>query len=556
MKINSMKFFVGLLLTFSIFPLRNLAQSGSSLKETNLELSTKMDYNGWEAKLTDPLQLQATVYNPFLQQNVKSTLGKMALTSIDSYYQWSLFEKTYFTYDVKGRTLSKKAGEQVETWEYDDENLSYVHVSPIIGKTIYKFNQAGKIIELEIIKNGSTKTYYQYDSLLNLIEASLTTVDISGIIIYGQKDYYSYQNGSYMTSHAIYTKNNSNQEYKLASRNEYSYTPSNRPLSIIKLMGDQLDTIHTEIWEYIPYSTNQNDSLVTYKYKDFIYQKLSKTDISMYDSIGNQIEEHKFIYDIINNSWFEQSRSLQTYDSINLLALKYNYSRTKPDTTWTITKSTYFYDSLFQLSEVLSFLRVDTIWDTITQTIYSYVLSPLFTNIHVYSFKNGNKTTTFEQILHENGGASVTEYSEDYYSYAHYNTAYRNEDVILPSGYTHSSIGYMVSSAGQEYPQYGSHGSSFADFNYSTIWLLGQLETGIPLKLKAYPNPVSTMLTVETSEETTATLELFNSHGQMVGSFPIMQKATIPVQQLAKGIYFLRMVNNGISFGTSKFVKE
>jgi hypothetical protein len=500
--------------------------------------------------------LPKEVYNPFVQDKIKSSQEMMALDSIDHFEM--KYGTEYFSYDTKGRTTSINQGYCLHhTWVYNDEALSYITTKyencDTTLQEYYKFNIDGKLIEYKNLITNEL-THYFYDALSNITGTSFWDAD--GFL--SKKTSYSYQNGSTLTKYSAYSKNPGDLEWTLDALQTLTYTPDNKPIKTLYLSRQQgsLDTLYIEEWEYLPFTSSQKDSMVTYVHTDEneAWHPVQK-QVNLYDIDGNHLESHEMYYNISSTGLNCVEHNIMLYDTNHLLSIEHD---SLYGNEW---KTYYSYDSLLRLKEYTRYKFIGTIWDISNQMNYNYIESPKFTEFtKYYYYDNGEPYITYEQKLNSGEAYARFYIPGDLSESVYYNISYPNENVILPIGYAPGYLfghgEYMVTRVTSTITQgYSTLWREFY-YYYSPISLAGIGETEEHPMLKAYPNPASTMLTVETSEETTATLELFNSHGQMVGSFPIMQKATIPVQQLAKGIYFFRMVNNGISLGASKFVKE
>ena len=101
-------------------------------------------------------------------------------------------------------------------------------------------------------------------------------------------------------------------------------------------------------------------------------------------------------------------------------------------------------------------------------------------------------------------------------------------------------------------------------FTYSKICLINYRKTNNIISIS--PNPVTNLLRIATSSgealaahSATATINIYSSSMQLLQSIKITQSdrnaATIPVDRLAKGVYFLQLVNAS-KVNTVKFVKE
>jgi len=95
----------------------------------------------------------------------------------------------------------------------------------------------------------------------------------------------------------------------------------------------------------------------------------------------------------------------------------------------------------------------------------------------------------------------------------------------------------------------------------ATIWLAGSSAVGIDKpkegdKAIIYPNPASETLHIETPDINTKTVcNLFSIEGQLLKSFEIQQHTTIPISDFPKGIYVVRLINEGSTI-VVRFVKE
>lgn len=80
-------------------------------------------------------------------------------------------------------------------------------------------------------------------------------------------------------------------------------------------------------------------------------------------------------------------------------------------------------------------------------------------------------------------------------------------------------------------------------------------EEKIITSIKVYPNPASDRLYVQYQYYTANSYTLLTPTGEIVQTGKIGLENTIPLQGLSKGIYFLKIIEQGEIF-TAKFVKE
>ena len=64
------------------------------------------------------------------------------------------------------------------------------------------------------------------------------------------------------------------------------------------------------------------------------------------------------------------------------------------------------------------------------------------------------------------------------------------------------------------------------------------------LDIKVYPNPVNTEFVIEVSSEEVLAYQLMSYKGDVVLKGNISQKAKINIEDIASGIYILRMFND------------
>ncbi|MGH1337773.1 MAG: DUF7619 domain-containing protein [Aureispira sp.] len=76
------------------------------------------------------------------------------------------------------------------------------------------------------------------------------------------------------------------------------------------------------------------------------------------------------------------------------------------------------------------------------------------------------------------------------------------------------------------------------------------------MALKVYPNPTQDYITIELSEEATATITILNNLGQVILSKPSTGKNTsIQLKQLPAGIYYLS-IHDGVQTAVQKIIKQ
>ena len=73
--------------------------------------------------------------------------------------------------------------------------------------------------------------------------------------------------------------------------------------------------------------------------------------------------------------------------------------------------------------------------------------------------------------------------------------------------------------------------------------------------ISIYPNPTSSILTIETNSNTQQKLEIVNLLGQTMYTYYIYSKATVDVSAFAKGIYIMKL-NTDKGIIVKKFIKE
>jgi D-alanyl-D-alanine carboxypeptidase len=84
----------------------------------------------------------------------------------------------------------------------------------------------------------------------------------------------------------------------------------------------------------------------------------------------------------------------------------------------------------------------------------------------------------------------------------------------------------------------------------------GILINGTGGNLRAYPNPVLSELVIESADKNKeATVEILNSLGEIVYSGTILKKQIIHMETFSPGIYFIRVMNEEISW-QSRIIKE
>jgi len=76
------------------------------------------------------------------------------------------------------------------------------------------------------------------------------------------------------------------------------------------------------------------------------------------------------------------------------------------------------------------------------------------------------------------------------------------------------------------------------------------------IRVNAYPNPASDMLTVELSKELkNGSIEIYNTEGKPAGSYPISGvSGKCRVSQLANGVYYFRLMSGNQILNTGSFV--
>ncbi|MCF6357803.1 MAG: T9SS type A sorting domain-containing protein, partial [Draconibacterium sp.] len=75
-------------------------------------------------------------------------------------------------------------------------------------------------------------------------------------------------------------------------------------------------------------------------------------------------------------------------------------------------------------------------------------------------------------------------------------------------------------------------------------------------KIKIYPNPVSTELTIEVEgNNKIINYEILNSIGQVVVEGNLLEKTTVPISYLTSGFYFVKL-EIGNTYKFKKIIKE
>jgi len=98
--------------------------------------------------------------------------------------------------------------------------------------------------------------------------------------------------------------------------------------------------------------------------------------------------------------------------------------------------------------------------------------------------------------------------------------------------------------------------SPFAVFNQQTVPTSINEVTATTGSIVIYPNPTSENLNIENTTGSVGVLygEIYNTLGQVVSSFQFKDAASIPVNNLADGVYFLRLYNDNMQV-VKKFSK-
>ncbi|MFT4806351.1 MAG: hypothetical protein ACI9YE_003585, partial [Psychroserpens sp.] len=76
---------------------------------------------------------------------------------------------------------------------------------------------------------------------------------------------------------------------------------------------------------------------------------------------------------------------------------------------------------------------------------------------------------------------------------------------------------------------------------------------------KVYPNPAFSSLTIQLADATIKSVAIYNTLGQaikVVNMKTANRQADLNVENLAKGLYFLKISTNNGNFLTKRFVKK
>lgn len=96
--------------------------------------------------------------------------------------------------------------------------------------------------------------------------------------------------------------------------------------------------------------------------------------------------------------------------------------------------------------------------------------------------------------------------------------------------------------------------NSIADIGaYEFDATLSAISPTIDVFVNIYPNPVSSILNIKSSEQIN-NIEIYSTLGKRV--FSASFSSTVDVSTLKKGVYFIKIFNDNGAFSTKKFIKN
>lgn len=363
-----------------------------------------------------------------------------------------------------------------------------------------------------VIKSAAT-SYYSWENSANQYDETLKnniTLDANGNIV------------------EIFTFQKSGNTWVDYAKQTFTYQNNNRTQEIILISPDGIN------WE------NQ-----------------TKVDFEYYPN--GKLKKHTQYQGLLNNQWEEYQKSEYSYSNDNLTETKAYYWDDDIDNWPTNSDYRYLYSyNSNNMCDTLLSLRwsnYESAYGENTKKVYLYNANNQITKMITYDNGNYNPSPTlpadqpFSIKYYTYNFSYLTEiltqkYNDDIDSYENsnlYNFIYDGE--LLIKNETRKWDEAQSAWVPNEHFHFGRQ----MKYYYEPIGTAGLSDLEQNMSVELYPNPSADKITIEVEDDFINNIEITNQNGQVVfknNSELKNKQVTIPVHQLNKGLYYVKISSN------------
>ncbi len=331
----------------------------------------------------------------------------------------------------------------------------------------------------------------------------------------------------------------------------------------------------TSKYQYTYDTQGNNNTKTLYDWKSTL-MKYEKVTIHEYSYNANKscILDQYSVWDKTLNKWVITTKTDISYDENNQLLLSYEFDWSSSDNKWILKVKTDYVNSYAASGKLSGVI------------IYTNSTNGLYTQKYEYTYNtNGNLTTVIsyayisynwvkggkEEFVYDSNGNVITinsylwDTSSSISSYwaletknseLKYNNNYTIDQLLVPFYYftnrsilpTDFKLKSMVTS--QSYYDF------LKKYYYSPMQVTG-ITDNLALKVSIYPNPTSDYLNINWSgNQPQMNVEFYDITGKQVLNQLVNNNSKLSIQGFNKGLYLIKLSDNGKMIETRKIIIE